>query len=295
MTRALDHLVLATRDLPRMVSSFAALGFKVGARNRHPWGTENHIIQFHSTFLEIVGLGDGYRPLAETDQAYPFAGFIERYLERHGSGLAMAVLRATDAEADAVRFARIGLGDGSLLPFSRSARGPNGSDRTVAFTLAFASAQSMPEIGFFTCEQRRPENFWNPLLQDHPNGAEEMTGFDIVAEEPDAPARFLAAFADQDAGVPIENGIAVDLEGGRITVTSSPKDKPPAGVAARIDAVTVRLRDLRAVRDRIDEAAGWTAMPAEPGRASRVVASEAGFGLRMDSSSSGPHSIACRP
>ena len=221
MPRALDHLVLATRDLPGMAARFADLGFKVGARNRHPWGTENHIVQFRSAFLELIGLGDGYRPQSPSDEAYPFAGFLERFLERKESGLAMAVLRSTDARADAALFAQKGLGEGRLLPFSRSARGPDGSDRTVAFTIAFAAAASMPGIGFFTCEQHRPENFWNPAFQDHPNGAVDLTGFTIVAEDPDAQAAFLSGFAAQPDLVRDPDGITVVLDGGQIVVAQS--------------------------------------------------------------------------
>ena len=38
--RPLDHLVLAVRDLDAAAAFYRALGFQVGARNRHPWGTE---------------------------------------------------------------------------------------------------------------------------------------------------------------------------------------------------------------------------------------------------------------
>ena len=30
------------------------------APNRHPWGTENHIVQFDGAFLELIGLGDAF-------------------------------------------------------------------------------------------------------------------------------------------------------------------------------------------------------------------------------------------
>lgn len=253
MPRALDHLVLATRDLPGLAARFDDLGFTVGARNRHPWGTENHIIQFRSTFLELIGLGDGYRPQSLSDEAYPFAGFLERYLERNESGLAMAVLRSTDAGADAALFAQKGLGEGRLLPFSRSARGPDGSDRTVAFTIAFAATASMPGIGFFTCEQHRPENFWNPAFQDHPNGAVDLTGFTIVAERPEEHAAFLSGFAAQPDVVRESEAITVALDGGQIVVVRPDRvDRDVRGQRSswpdpRIATADIRLLDLAAL------------------------------------------------
>lgn len=32
---------------------YQQLGFQVGARNRHPWGTENRLIQFRTSFIEL--------------------------------------------------------------------------------------------------------------------------------------------------------------------------------------------------------------------------------------------------
>ena len=60
MPRAVDHLVIAAHDLPAQAALYRRLGFQVGARNRHPWGTENHIVQFDGAFLELIGLGDGF-------------------------------------------------------------------------------------------------------------------------------------------------------------------------------------------------------------------------------------------
>ena len=60
MPRAIDHLVIAAHDLPEQAALYRRLGFQVGARNRHPWGTENHIVQFDGAFLELIGLGDAF-------------------------------------------------------------------------------------------------------------------------------------------------------------------------------------------------------------------------------------------
>ena len=40
MSRRLDHVVLAARDLETQAEVFRHMGFRVGARNAHPWGTQ---------------------------------------------------------------------------------------------------------------------------------------------------------------------------------------------------------------------------------------------------------------
>ena len=56
--RRIDHLVLAVHDLEDAADVYTRMGFQVGARNRHPWGTENRLIQFRSSFLELITVGD---------------------------------------------------------------------------------------------------------------------------------------------------------------------------------------------------------------------------------------------
>jgi catechol 2,3-dioxygenase-like lactoylglutathione lyase family enzyme len=54
MPRGLDHIVHAVRDLDAAAEFYRRAGFTVGVRNRHPWGTHNHIVQFPGVFVELV-------------------------------------------------------------------------------------------------------------------------------------------------------------------------------------------------------------------------------------------------
>ena len=45
MSRGLDHIVHAVRDLDAAAQFYRRAGFTVGARNKHAWGTENHLVQ----------------------------------------------------------------------------------------------------------------------------------------------------------------------------------------------------------------------------------------------------------
>ena len=59
MARGLDHLVLAVHDLDAAGRFYERLGFQVGTRNRHPWGTENRLVQFPGSFIELISAGEG--------------------------------------------------------------------------------------------------------------------------------------------------------------------------------------------------------------------------------------------
>lgn len=244
MTRALDHIVWPARNLNALADAFRRLGFTVGRRNRHPWGTENHIVQFDGAFLELLGFAPDYVPAADDAPSAPFAGFCARFVAEADTGAAMLVLRSDDAAADAVRLRQAGLGQGRLLPFARAAQGPDGADRTVAFTIAFADLPGLPEIGAFLCQHHRPENFWNEASQWHGNGSVGIAGTTILGPEPETNARVLRSFADASAAV---SGRVVDLgRGSQLSI----EPRIDGGVAS-ISAVEIRVSDLAPIRSLI--------------------------------------------
>lgn len=215
MPRAIDHLVIPARDLTAQADLYRRLGFQVGARNRHPWGTENHIVQFDSAFLELIGLGEGFAAPAPEPGVYSFAGFVAAFLARR-EGLAMLVMRSLDAEADRRQFKADGIGDFARFDFARKARRPDGSEVDVAFSLAFAASRAAPEAGFFVCQQRFPENFWSRAAQVHPNGARGIAGLAIAQENPREAAEFLRRFVGAAAARREGPGFVVEADGARI-------------------------------------------------------------------------------
>src|SRR5918998_6825369 len=109
-SRHIDHLVVAVRDLDGAARFYESLGFQVGAKNRHPWGTENRLIQFPGSFIELIAVGEGADIPAHGRRAFSFGAFMRDYLARR-EGLAMLVLSTEDAKADAAAFAKAGIGD----------------------------------------------------------------------------------------------------------------------------------------------------------------------------------------
>ena len=252
MARGIDHVVHAVHDLDAAAALYRALGFQVGARNRHPpsWGTQNHIVQLEGCFLELLALADRTQVAPHAPRYFSFGAFNRDALAR-GEGLSMLALESRDAYADALAFREAGVGDFDVLDFERDAKRPDGATIKVAFSLAFAGDPNAAEIGFFTCQHRFPENFWNPAFQVHPNTAVTLVGIVMVAAQPSDFGKFLSAFAGQPIGT--SAGPVAKMPRGDIQITTPAAfenafDAPPPDTAssARLAALRVGVRDLAA-------------------------------------------------
>lgn len=215
--RGLDHLVIGVADLDAAGAFYEKLGFRVGARNRHPWGTENRIVQFPGAFLELITVGDASLIPPHAPRQFSFGAFVRDALAR-GEGMSMLVLESLDAVGDAVGFRAAGIGDFEPFFFERQARRPDGSEVRVAFSLAFAENRAASECGFFVCEQHEPQNFWNPAFQQHENGASGLSAVFMVTEEPAAQISFLGSYSGAESFATPEAGLRLPLPRGRLEV-----------------------------------------------------------------------------
>jgi catechol 2,3-dioxygenase-like lactoylglutathione lyase family enzyme len=250
MTRRIDHLVVAVQDLDQAGHFYQRLGFQVGSRNRHPWGTENRIIQFPGSFIELITLGEGAAIAPHSTSAFSFGAFVQDYL-RAREGLAMLVLDSQDAKADAALFSEKGIGSFEPFHFERTGRQPDGSETKVAFTLAFTSAEYSPKAGFFVCQQHYPENFWNPEFQRHDNQATQISSVTLSAPEPERLRAFLNAFTGVQPGSPDGDDLSFRLDGGHIDVLT-PDDAAEiyGSIEAELDqpslvAFAIRVEDIQ--------------------------------------------------
>jgi catechol 2,3-dioxygenase-like lactoylglutathione lyase family enzyme len=223
--RGIDHLVIAVSDLDQAGALYAQLGFQVGAVNRHPWGTQNRIVQFASAFLELVSVADAALIPPHEPGFFSFGAFVAESLKRR-QGMAMLVLESRDAKADARDFAHAGIGDYAPFFFEREGRRPDGSPMRVAFTLAFARDIAASRCGFFTCQQHEPQNFWNPAFQHHANHASGVAAVLMAAENPTDHHIFLQAFTGQRGPRSSSFGLSFALPRGRLDVLT------PAAAAA---------------------------------------------------------------
>ena len=254
MPRGLDHIVHAVRDLDAAAELYRRMGFTVGARNRHPWGTHNHIVQWPGFFIELLTFAEPEK-LGTDGFSRLFAAFNRDFLAR-GEGLSLLILESKDAGADEAAFRGAGIAASEMMRFEREGKRPDGSPVKVAFSLAFAEDKRAPDIHFATCQQHYPENFWNPALQRHGNGAQGIAGVVIVAAAPAAHRDFLAAFSGQSDWAARGKTMVAQTPRGEIAVVdpaafASAYGTPPPQLehGARLAAIRLAVADMTAAEN----------------------------------------------
>lgn len=240
--RGLDHIVHAVRDLDVAAETYRRLGFTVGARNRHPWGTHNHIVQFPGFFIELLTFAEPDK-LGDDGFSKLFAAFNRDFIAR-GEGLSMLVLEARDAQADEADFRAAGIAASKRLHFEREGRRPDGAPVKVGFSLAFAADRLAPEVHFATCQQHYPENFWNPAFQKHANSVTGVAGVVAVADAPERHRNFFEVFTGATA-VAGDDGFAIATPRGAIDVVTPAAFVRRFGVKAPDVALGSRLAAVR--------------------------------------------------
>lgn len=257
MIRGLDHVVHVVRDLEAAGELYDMLGFTVGSRNRHPWGTDNRIVQMPGFFVELLEIAQPEAIVPHGETSFSFGAFNRDFLGEVGQGLSMLVLEGADPQAEKLEFDTAGYGGVDLFDFSRLGKRPDGSDVEVAFSLAFAREAASPHAGFFTCLQRRPENFWAPDLQRHMNGTAGIAGVVLTAEEPAAHTDFLSVFVGTDFRRAVDGWHIAHTPRGDVDVMSPALFTQRFGVAApegpglRLAALRFAVEDIAKLRRRV--------------------------------------------
>lgn len=249
MPGGLDHIVHAVRDLDAAAAAYRGLGFTVGARNRHPWGTHNVIVQLPGFFVELLTIGEPEKITQPAGRQFSFGAFTREFLAGC-EGFSMLVLESRDAAADAAGYERFGFGGFDVFDFEREGRRPDGAAVKLAFSLAFAIDPKSPSSGFFACQQHFPENFWNPAFQAHRNTASGVAGVVLVAENPSDHHIFLSAYTGLRDLRATSSGVAVTTPRGEIQIMDPAAFHLRFGVEPPADAAGARIAALRiAVRD----------------------------------------------
>jgi hypothetical protein len=229
MARGLDHLVMVVNDLEAARADYERLGFTTTPRALHPFGTENFLVQMQGNFLEVVGIADAGIIPPHAPGVFSFARGNADFLARR-EGMSSLVFQSADARADRRDFLAAGLNAFENVDFSRKAGLPDGTEVTVAFSLAFVTDPAMPETTFFTCQQHAPEHFWKPAYQVHANGAHHAAEAIMVAPDPTAHADFFAGIHGADAVEARDGGVSVATDLGSISMLT------PAGFRERFGA-----------------------------------------------------------
>jgi glyoxalase-like protein len=270
-------------DLDAAAARYAQLGFTVGARNRHPWGTHNRIVQCPGVFIELLTVGEPELIPPPGPRMFSFGAFTRDALAR-GEGLSMLALEGKGAAADAQAFRAAGIGDFEVFDFAREAKRPDGTTVNLAFSLVFAADSKAPETAYFTSQNHYPENFWNPAFQAHPNSVITIAGVVLVAENPADHHVFLKAFSDVSDLKSTSSGITIETPRGEIQVMDPSAyrahfaaDPPDVSRGARLAALRFAVRDMDALRSALEQ--GGVAAVDHMGK--RVVPPQTAFGATL--------------
>jgi catechol 2,3-dioxygenase-like lactoylglutathione lyase family enzyme len=274
MTRGIDHLVLAVRDLEKARAFYEALGFTLTPRAEHPWGTANHLVQLNGCFLELLGVGDPAKIVPHKQNEFSFGAHNRDFLAMR-EGMSMLVFQSHDARRDQAEFAAAGLATYAPFDFGRTAKLPDGTTARVAFSLAFVTDPRMPDTAFFTCQQHAPKYFWKREYQVHANGARTIAEVIMVAPEPAALADFFAKLQGRDSVRSDAGALRVATARGVVTVLDpreyarrfgapSPGPGSPHFAALRISGIDLAAQARRLMSAQITHNARGEALQVPP-------------------------------
>jgi len=217
MVHGLDHVVVAVHDLDAAARAWESLGFTVTPEARHPWGTANRLIQLDGFFIELLTIADESLIIEAGEGEFSFGAFNRDFL-KHREGGSMVVFESRDPDHDRAFFQKHHLQTYAPFSFEREAKAPDGSVRKVAFDLTFVTDPLAPSIGYFTCRNRFPENFWKPEYQTHANGAAAIDEVVLVARDPCDHHAFLGSLMEQREMRATSLGLELKTPRGRIQV-----------------------------------------------------------------------------
>ena len=243
MARGLDHIVHAVRDLDAAGEFYRRAGFTVSARNVHPWGTHNHVVQFPGFFIEVLTVGEPEKLKGE-GLAKVFGVANQHHIARD-DGFSMLALESKNIEADVEDFKQRGIGVSGALPFSREAKLPDGKTITVGFTLAFARDELLPHTGFFAIQHRDPAMFYKKELQQHANGASGVLGAILVADNPTDHHIFLGGVTGVRELHSSSLGLKADTPRGDVEILEATAFRDQFGVTPKVERTGATLEGLR--------------------------------------------------
>jgi catechol 2,3-dioxygenase-like lactoylglutathione lyase family enzyme len=256
MSRGLDHIVHAVRDLDAAAEFYRRAGFTVGARNKHAWGTHNHLVQLPGFFVEILTVAEPEllgRGVEHQELAKLFGAFNRDAIAR-GDGLSILILESKAIAADVSALAGAGIGCSGELRFSRTGTQADGATVTVGFSLGFARDEASPHVAFAVMQQHNPQAFWNERFQTHANTAQAVLGAVLIADNPTDHHIFLSAFTGERELHSTSAGIAARTPRGDVEIIEPVAYRDRFGVDVAAEGEGMTLAGLRIGVARPDEA-----------------------------------------
>jgi catechol 2,3-dioxygenase-like lactoylglutathione lyase family enzyme len=243
---AVDHPVIAVRDMDESHRTYQRLGFTIPPRGSHlEWGTGNWCIMFADDYLELRGIADASR----------YTHNLDTFLAERGEGL-MGVAFATKSGEDSYREAQAsGLKPTAFKQLTRRFHLPEG-DAFPKFAIVYLSESDAP--GLLTsviCGHLTPEIIRRPEWLTHPNGATGVVSMTTVVADPQSGLPAYERLFGAKAVRTRDGAVEVRFDRGAAIRVISPEAAKRANIAAPstalpyMPAMTLRIRDVAATRD----------------------------------------------
>lgn len=246
MPHGLDHIAHVVRDLDAAGAFYTRLGFTVGGRNRHPWGTHNRIVQLKNGYIELLEVAEPEKIVPHGPRSFSFGAFNRDFLAHH-EGLSMLLLNSSDAAADARAYEAAGISAHDVFSFGREGETPDGTVVKLAFSLVFARDPASSGLGLALCQHHFPENFWNPAFQTHANGAQRVAGVVIVANDPASHRDFLKAYIGTGEVSSSAAGVTAHTENGDIEILAPSAARDRLGYPVKASGAGMTMIAIRFV------------------------------------------------
>ncbi|HTU53568.1 MAG TPA: VOC family protein [Acetobacteraceae bacterium] len=207
---ALDHLVLDVgEDLDAAASTYRDLGFHLTDRGHHTLGSSNHLAMFATNYLELLSPG-------------PPGGTIRPELAGFPPGLNGLVFATDDADARHRDLQARGVDVREPQSFSRPVTLADGTTRDARFRTTHLSRSEVPFGRLYFCRHFTRDLVWRPEWQRHPNGAREIAGIMISADEPAAVA---SLFTRMFGVEPARSGAGLSFSAGATALEILPREE----------------------------------------------------------------------
>ena len=205
---ALDHLVIAVRELDEAATQWQRLGFTLSPRGTHSAyiGTANHTIMFAGgDYLELLGV------LTPTVRNAPTRDLLAKR-----EGLERIAFKTSDAKAGVAAVTAQGINDViGPLAFSRPVARADGTTTEASFEVFHWPQDHSPGgIGLFACQHLTPDAVWLPELVAHANGATRMRHVAIVTARPSEAAEHLVRLTGYASAELPDSAFEVQPSGG---------------------------------------------------------------------------------
>lgn len=170
---AIDHVIVAVRDLERARMGWTRLGFTLTPHGRHlGQGTANYCIMFARDYLELLGF-------VERDQ---HAAHLADFLSRRQGPMSVAFAPEKTVEDAAAALAALGLHPSQPRALARQLELPEGTV-VPRFMLSSLPPEETPALDAFVCGHLTPQLVRRPEWLHHPNGAIGLRSIHVVAAD----------------------------------------------------------------------------------------------------------------